>query len=227
MKERSKRCSLKSRPGVLGILFLAALVAAVLSFSPVARATPLGLNLLPFPDIASTSIDVVYNAGSDLFTADGAAVSLNLGGGPLNITGGGLFDLDAMIDGSGVLTGGTLTITGTVGTTFTGGTLLTGTLTDFGFIDPPGGDIFEFLFNVTGGDLAASFGPLGGVILDAAFPSSDFDGTFTANFDNLGSGGAGFGAGVSDTAPVPEPATLSLMLLGGGGLFAIRRRKKA
>lgn len=229
MKHFSKKYPKNSMFRFLMLSMLIIFAGGLLTYGAVAHAAPLGLNLLPFPDIASTSIDVEYDAVSDSFTAYGAAVTLNVGGGPQNIT-GGVFDLDAVIDGNGDLAAGTntITISGIVSTLgYSSGTLLTGTLTDFGFIDPPGGDIFEFLFSVTGGDLAASFGSLGGVILDANFLSSAFYGTFTADFHNLGQGGTGYGAGTSDTAPVPEPATLALVLLGGGGLLTLHRRKKA
>ena len=50
----------------------------------------------------------------------------------------------------------------------TSGTLLTGSVRDIGFVDPPGGEIFEFHFHLTGGELAPYFDRKKiGVILDA------------------------------------------------------------
>ena len=61
------------------------------------------------------------------------------------------------------------------------GTLLTGTLTAFGFPVGPG-QIFEFLFTPTGGDLLTGFGTEGGIILDAG--ANDFTGSFDPPFSN-------------------------------------------
>ena len=77
-------------------------------------------------------------------------------------------------------------------------------------MDSPGGELFEFLFDVTGGSLAIDFlnlvgDSVGGVILDAG--DSGFNGSFLTGFMN-----SGF-TGVADIA-IPEPATMALILIG-------------
>jgi len=57
---------------------------------------------------------------------------------------------------AGNASSGSIAIGGTIGLT-----LLTGDLTDFGFgflFNDPGQDLFEFMWNVTGGTLASDFG---------------------------------------------------------------------
>ena len=111
----------------------------VLGMTGPASGTPLGLTLFDNPDIVSMFIDVVYDAGTDTFEADGFALGLDDDGvGPTLDIVGGSFDLTATIDGAGLLTGGSLVIGGTVANLgFNSGTLLTGSLTDFGFPGVP------------------------------------------------------------------------------------------
>ncbi len=190
---------------------------AVLTLASRAGAAPLNLILECRPDITSGFIDVEYDASSDILSANGFALSIvdNCANPSVDFDVLGSFDIAATVDGVGVASAGTLSITGEV--LGFGPNLLSGTLSAFGFLDAPGGDIFEFLFTITGGDLAipAYFGNPGntvGVILNAA--GSGFDGTFGSNFNNNG-GLPGYGYGVSDTAPpVPEPVTCALMLAG-------------
>lgn len=199
--------------------------AACILFTAVlpAAAAPLGLTLPAQPDVFSSFLSVSYNAGSDDFLASGSALSFDDGGvgSAINIANGTL-DISAKIDSTGSPTAGTLTIMGDV--LGFGPTLLTADLTTFGFLDSPGGDIFEFLFTVTGGDLAipqfyGTPGPssIAGVILDAA--GSNFGGTFDVNFDN-----GFFGFGVSDTRIIPEPATATLFFVVIAGALARRRK---
>lgn len=189
-----------------------------------ARGDLLNLTFLPEPDFMASFIDVTYDAASDAFLASGFTSQLN--GTDLDAT-DGLFSISATIDGSGVLgTGGTLSIGGAIGGA--GPSLLTGDLTDFGFRPIPGGDPFEFLFDVTGGDLAGLFGGIGaqgGIILSAF---GGFDGSFASSFDNLMDFGfgsmAGTGLGVADVALIPEPASIMLGMIGMGMIAGVRRR---
>ena len=109
---------------------------------------------------------------------------------------------------------------GTVGAA-NSGTLLTGTLTDIGFKDAGGGDPLEFLFSVTGGDLAGLYGGTGGIILT---------GTGFTDWANYG-GNTPF-SGMSDTfavSPIPVPAAVWLFgsaLLGLAGFGRHSRRKQ-
>ncbi len=206
--------------GTISLLAGAILALSLFTAAP-SRATPLGITLFDFPDIMSAFIDVTYDAAGDSLIASGTALELDDDGvGPPLAISGGSFDLSASIDDTGTLVGGTLSIGGTVAALgFSSGTLLTGDLLAFGFPDA-GGDPLEFLFNPTGGDAAGLFSGLpGGVILTG----SSFGGSFTENFDNLIGGHPGTGSGVANTAPVPEPSALAL-LLAGGGLMRLWRR---
>lgn len=198
-------------------------VAAIaLFFGPAfAQGALIGVTLEPFPDIFSSFLDVSYDASIDELLVSGFPTTYNPDGlGPNNITGvDRSFDISVDVGDSGVPTGGMLSITGSV--LGNGPTLLTADLVDFGFMDPPGGEIFDFLFTVNGGDLAGDFGGIGamvGVILDIN-DAGAFDGTFTSNFMSSGS------AGVSDTG-VPEPMTASLLGVMGS-LLILRRRARA
>ena len=194
-----------------------AVAAVALMIGCPAHAALLNLQLQPTPDIYSGFITLDYNAGTDWLSAQGYAFSLNDGSGSYTIA-GGTFDLTATIDDFGGLSSGALSIGGDVNNF--GPTLLTGDMIDFGFMDPPGGDLFEFLFTVTGGDLATMYGGMGsqfGVVLGAM--GAGFDGTFTNNFANNGQG-------VADAAPiVPGPSAL-IALAAGLGLTASTSRRR-
>lgn len=175
-----------------------------------AVAAPLNLTLNPTPDITAGFIDLTYNSGTDALSASGFALALEDDGVPpqTDFTAPGAFQINAVVTDAGVATSGTLSIGGTV--LGFGPTLLTGNLIGFGFPNAPGGNVFEFLFEITGGDLAtpAYYGPAGttvGVILNAG--ANGFNGSFTSSFNNNG-GIPGSGAGVADAAPIPEPTAL-------------------
>ena len=196
---------------------------AVLTFAAGAQAELLDLELLDAPDIASGFIDVVYDADDNLFAADGFALSYDDDGmGQADNILNGLFSVDAVINDDGMAESGNIAISGEV--QGFSGELLSGSLVDFGFAGS-GGMILEFIFSVTGGDLAAAYGGVGtefGVILD--LNSGNYSGDWTMSFDNL-QGGQGTGIGVADTAPlVPGPATLALFGAAGLGLTSRRRR---
>jgi hypothetical protein len=122
--------------------------------------------------------------------------------------------IDLTVDANGNPLSGSLNVFGTVAEIgATSGTLLTGEITDFGFIDPPGGDIFEFAFALTGGDLAPYYGHQRALVVMNLF-NSGFDGTFATDFVNDG-------LGVADTyGHMPEPSHVGLLLLG---LFTLTR----
>lgn len=185
---------------------------------------------------------VDYTAGSGLFEAIG--YTTDYANGSAALVDIGAYTLTATIT-AGILTSGSLTIKGDIGSGVE--TLLTATLTTgpsgtaFGFMDPPGGNIFEFLFNITASDAAASdatilndfggLGATGGVIIDAWFENggTPFDGTWMNNFSNDGI------SGVSDafsrpSATVPEPASVLVTLLGAAvwmGLIMVSAARNA
>lgn len=204
---------------------LGAVCACFIVFVPsLAQAASLNLTLNDVPDIVSQFIDVTYNATSDELTASGFALELDDDGSvPAEAIAGGTFDLSATIDDAGNLVGGTIAIGGTVASLgFNSGTLLTGTLTAFGFPDA-GGDPFEFLFDVTGGDAAALYGG-GSVPAGVILSGTGFDGDFGSNFDNLSSG-TGTGTAVANVGTVPVPAALWLFGSGLLGLTGLARRR--
>ena len=177
-----------------------------------AQAVP--LNLTPqVPDIFAGLVQVEYDADTDIFSAEGIAEGLDLDGlaPPDHHIHAGTFAVSATIDDGGVASDGSLQIGGTIGTLgAVSGTLLTGTLTEFGFPDS-GPGLFEFVFDVTGGDLAPQFYPQSGVILDAQDfgLSTGFGGSFDGSFSNVGTGNADVFATV-----IPEPITAGTSLLG-------------
>jgi hypothetical protein len=197
-----------------------------------ANATQLNLTA-GVPDLfAAQAMSVCYNPGSGIFQAIGYTVDYQ--GGSVFLQDVGTYSLTANITTGGVLTGGTVTINGDIG----GGqeALLTGNLhtglsgVAYGF-ENAGGDLFEFLFTVTGGNsiIISDFGGLGssaGIILDANFGAPcdvPFTGTWTTGFHNSGSGNA-----VADNFPVvinvPEPSTSALLGLAAVTFFITQRR---
>jgi hypothetical protein len=196
--------------------------AASLLMAGSARADLLGLTLQDTPDIASRFIDTSYNATTDIFVAAGVALLFDDDGStPAEDILNGSFNITAEITALGQPVGGTLTVGGDV--LGFGPSLLTGSLKAFGFQNG-GGPIFEFVFTVTGGELAGPyFGGVGaqiGLILSGV----GFTGSFGSNFDNLINGIPGTGSGVSDLAPLPAPGVLSL--LGAALVFGPRRRRR-
>jgi hypothetical protein len=160
------------------------------------------------PDIASAFIDLTYDATADALVAQGFALSYDSGIGPAQTILNGSFLITATIDATGAASGGALTIGGDV--SGFGPALLTATLIDFGYVDG-GGSLLEFLFEVTGGDLAPSFSLAGGGLIGVIMGTGTaYSGDWSADYDNLIDGQSGTGSAVSDTAPIPAPGTVAL-----------------
>lgn len=194
-----------------------------------ASASPLNLTLLQSPDIFSSQIDLTYDAASGLLSANGFSLQFTYGAGQTADIENGTFNIDIQTDGmatTGDGLGTDLVVTGDVTTdlgTFSG-TLLTGKIARFGANDA-GPGIFEYVFEVTGGELVPDyFSDEVGVILGAG-SNSTYTGSFAVDFSNL-DGGAGTGTGSSDTAPIPEPGTLLLIGAGVAGLAGFGRRER-
>ena len=200
----------------------------------------MGLSNPGGPDILAfgvSGLDVNFNAGSGTFNATGLTVDyIN---GSVSLQGAGAYSLTASITPAGFLTSGSLTINGDVGSGDQ--ILLSGSLSSgwsgpsgvWGFQDPSEGaprNIFEFLFTVTGGDNAnvlqdvGGIGAGGGVIINADFGdgSQQFTGDWLTSFQNADGGNGG----VSDNFAVPEPSSVSLLLLAGGPLGVVARRSR-
>lgn len=176
------------------------------------------LNLQPQdPDLNAGFLSVQYTPSA------GSLGTLTVNGFPLTIalsstgttytissTGGTIdYQLTAQInENTGQATSGSLDIGGTISPIATSGTLLTGTLANFGFQNS-GGDVFGFVFNITGGDLAPYYHSQVAVNLTAT--GSGFTGSFTTPFATSAY------AGVADnfyyTTSVPEPSA-GLILFG-------------
>lgn len=208
------------------LLKAAVLGMSVLAIQSVSQAAPLNLGKTE-PDIWAYFVGMYYTATTDTFIVVGGAPTLQLA--PLNTVSitSGLYNLSATVDGTGYASAGTLTVTGTIASLgYNSGTLLTGTLVpgQFGYGNA-GSVIFEFVFNVTGGDAQDIWGSQAGVIVDALSYSGGtaFPGHFNGNFGNVSVSG-NYGSGAADTFSIPEPA--SVALLGMTGLTILSRRRR-
>ena len=177
-----------------------------------------------YPDLTSQLIQVDYTAATGSFIADGLPTALALDSTPpptyglADFSGTLNWNITLLLDTAGSPLSGDLTVVGKVPNAgFMSGTLLTGDVSHFDFV---GAEIFEFLFDIDGGDMESLFGGPGGslgVILDAW--DTGFDGDYSQDFSNSGFGSA-------DTFPVPEPGGLVLILaIGGMALFRCTRRR--
>jgi hypothetical protein len=199
-----------------------ALVAGVLPWAgvPAHGAFIDGFGLIDSPDIVSRFIDVTFDESSDAFLASGFALDYDDGTPPNDSIIGGSFLITASIDDSGAATGGMLDIGGTIG--LLGPSLLTGSLVDFGF-DDAGGMLLQFVFEVSGGDLAGAYGGIGALVaVNLDVDSDGYPAGWTKSWDN-NDGVPGAGGGVSDTAPlIPAPPAAALLALA---VLARRRRR--
>lgn len=207
------------------MLLLVALMGMTTASS---QAALLGLTQ-QLPDI-STGFVSVTNNGSGTFQASGFAQSLDtvMGGGPEFTPDGGfaMWDLVMTVNpADGALISGTVSVLGTItGFPAVSGTLLTGTITEYGS-QHGDSDQFDFRFNVTGGDLAAIYGALGGIILSAG--ATDFNGSnWNTAWANDGISGTAdtFGQPVI-VVPSPAAAGFGLVMIAGMGLIRSRKAR--
>jgi len=161
------------------------------------------------PDLSAGYLTTSYSATTGIISVNGWPLAFNLNGNSTpdypSIV-GGQYRLSAQVTPTGKLMTGSLKITGTIPSLATSGTLLTGQLSQFEY-QSAGGDIFGFIFDVTGGDLAPYYNGEAGVILDAT--NSGFKGSFSNNF-----AASPFLSVADNTAihVVPEPSTMLLLL---------------
>ena len=171
------------------------------------------------PDISAGFLNASYDATTGILSADGWPISFNISGTSTPdypSIDGGQYMLEAQVSPSGALITGSLDVTGTIPDLASSGTLLTGQLAQFGF-QPEGGNIFEFIFDVTGGDLAPYYHGETSVILDAT--GSGFTGNFANNFTAMPY------LSIADNSAVPEPPT-SILLLSALALGIFRRLRR-
>lgn len=204
---------------------------ALLVGSLAAQASLLGLDLneptAQYNSLAGQGIQ--FDAGTGAFLASGNPLSVQFPGiiGASPVSGAHGISIDLTIDASGMASSGTgshdFMLWGDVndGSTDHTGLLLSGSLLGFGFQDVTATtDVFDFLFEVTGGSLASQFGnDHVGVLMIAQ--SSTFAGSFVQDFTSGRIRGT-----VSLVAnPVPAPGTLWLAGLALGTIGALRRRR--
>lgn len=196
---------------------MVAVAAMLLTAGAAQQANASLIGLTPsLPDIVTGFVFLDYDSSKKLLDVEGFVgdITTQWQGPPAYYPFDYYYSINASIDNAGRVRGGTLIISGKIaGLGLQSGTLLTGNLSQFGFSPCPG-DVFEFTFDVTGGDLASYFGPHAGVILDPV--DSGFNGSFASNFSNTG-------YGVSDTFPVPEPVSLVILALGACPLLLRRK----
>lgn len=209
-------------------------VALVIATSAAAASADLILTQSP-PDITASFCGVAYDAESHELTIGGIPVTFDYNGVKTDVLAiddtTSWLSLSLYVDNTGqLMTGmpGSITITGhVVGLQTEDTTLVSGNVVAFA-ADPSGGTL-QMLFDVTSQDLPApyAFGSQLGVIvssltyLDSGFNVIAFPG-FSSNFANDGL------ANIDAFAPVPEPATLGLMMIAGGfGVVRWVRRRRA
>lgn len=200
-----------------------------------AQAELLNLTMQSSPDIFSGFIDITYNANINAFSATGYNFTITTDG--INQIdfdeyNPGDFSLSANIDETGEALAGSLEILGSVAGYGGAHPLLVCDIVDFGYgfwdtLNPDSdAALFEFTFEVLGGDLSEMYGGRGalvGVIIGCVSVDASVSETqFTTGFSNLFGNGPGYGTAVADTGmPIPEP--ISIMLLGLGA--AMIRKK--
>jgi hypothetical protein len=208
-------------------LGVVAFVVGTAGLSGTASAAPIVL-IPQSPDVASNTINMYYtvSGGVGTFTATGKSASIDL----VNLTSdpGDTFTLTAHFTPTGSLStsvptiiDGSLTINGKVGANPVTTLLSSTTLTQFGFSTLHAD--FQFVFSNGSGSLD----PLNkniDVVLHGTTTVTDSDYTNDYFGGNFGSSTAAAN-GTADSWPVPEPASLSIIGLGGVALLARRRRQ--
>ena len=178
------------------------------------------LKLIPqwAPDLSLWSVDVAYNADTQTLLASGPVsgqVFVDAENNMFVFDEWGAFNLSAAIDNAGVASSGSFSLTGEVLGYGTTGPLLTGNnLSVFNslFVDTQNSDgdeaDFEFVFDVSGGDMADLYGGVGAkVYIIMTFINVAGDAAqkqFTTSFDNLYGHpfGEGWGNAMADIHPI-------------------------
>jgi len=212
--------------GKLTSIILAAVLVLVLVTS--APAAMLGLTV-GSPDVVSQAVNITYTTSglNGILSASGTPITKNPGSVAigtaksfsltLNITHGTLATSPVTV------TSGTLTLTGNLGSGSTSLFNYSGaTAPQFGFSTSSNTPSFDILFPSGTGSLDAGNGSIGVILAAGSSVTNYTTNLFTQNFANSAY------AGNADTftpPAVPEPASLTLVGLGGGALLLRRRRR--
>lgn len=200
-------------------------LALLMSIAVPGQAGLIGVTpLLPeteFGSLNGQGID--FDSSNGIFNAIGVPLETKFDSGRTLITGESSFNINILVNSQGEARSGTashdLIVQGSMRTSAdplanATNTLLTGTLLDFGYLDIPNAttDVFDFLFQVTGGEMAGDIpSDTLGVFMVAEF--SSFAGGFESNFTSQRIKGS-IGPTAIPPQSVPAPATLWLLLLG-------------
>jgi hypothetical protein len=197
-------------------IFISVVTACVtlILISAAANAAPLGIYDSTNPlaqdqwglDMATAADStVVYDASTGAFTVSGVVLQLKDERmvDTHHAIVAGVLSISAVIDNSGVLQSGSVTVSGTIPTLgFSSGTLLTGDLWAFGHDDAS--YPLEFWFSITGGDAAgiygSQFGTPGGIVIF----DSGFSGSFATDFSSI----------AAAVHVIPEPSATLLFFVG-------------
>jgi hypothetical protein len=201
------------------------MAAVTLGTGSAATAAPLGLTMAA-PDIFSNNVLFNFDIepdGDRVFTATGEVNGADLGALGFSMYEGGTYTLSAIIDPVTQAATGNIRLSGAVfGSGLAPDTLLEGNITRFGYATatnnpatPDDSGEFQFVFDVTDGELMPIFGPQGGTSLGVSVISAGWN--FSTPFSGLT---------VADTVAVPEPLAVSLMAFGAGAAMAWRRRTR-
>jgi hypothetical protein len=205
------------RKNRLSTAILVALAFAIAVFGLGSRVANAAIQ---YPDIAAPLVSVDFNAGTNTFTARGTftmgtstnvtVMTLERTGVPLQESSWrGDFLLQAVLDSSGQLVSGSLSVTSLMHLGFPEvlplGPILTGDVVSFSYTSVPGATTFDLDIAVTGGALQNDF------------PSSHATVVASAGVWSFGSGGLGPVQGTADVFAVPEPASIAIWSMIGLG----------
>lgn len=209
----SKPFYLSFKKTLNSLVFVASLGCAQLANAELIGVSP-QLPLMSFSGNGDTS----FNADQGLFSISSEPVALVLP--PVRfvnntLAGSKLFEINIIVDNAGQLVSGVsgddLLVTGSVdingdGIPDANGTLLTGEVTQFGYRDTgTRTDLYDFVFNVTGGELAHLYSGYD-IAVAMSSENSSFSGSFQLDFSGKAKGE--LGAITKQTKPQIQICTL-------------------